>query len=312
LVQLRIVFLGTSAAVPTAFRGLSSIVIVRNGELLIFDAGEGMQQNFIKSRLGINKKIKIFITHMHTDHCLGALGLLQTLSLLGREAPVDIYGPPDFAEFVKANMEILSVSLIFEARIKSIKSEGVVVRERDYLVNCCKAQHIEPSYAYCLNEFERPGIFNIEKVKRLSIPEGHLYKRLQLGEDVTYEGRHITSNEVTGPRRPGRKVGISGDTRPTSKLKNFFHNCDLLVFDSTYSHEECHKAVERFHSTASEAAMLAQQAGVKKLLLTHFSARYTDTMQLVSEAKAFHNNVEAAADLRFIEVPYIDRKPDSS
>lgn len=303
--------MGTSAAVPTASRGLSSIVIVRDGELLIFDAGEGMQQNFIKSRLGINKKIKIFITHMHADHCLGVLGLLQTLSLLGRESPVDIYGPPDFAEFVKANMEILSFGLIFEARINSIKAEGVVVRERDYLVSCCKAQHIEPSYAFCLNEFERPGIFNIQKVKELCIPEGHLYKKLQLGEDVTYEGKHVTSNQVTGPRRPGRKVGISGDTRPTNKLRNFFQNCDLLVFDSTYSHEECQKAVERFHSTASEAAMLAQQAGVKKLLLTHFSVRYTDTMQLVSEAKTFHNNVEAAADLRIIEIPYIDRKSNT-
>src|ERR671910_2181662 len=117
MVEMRILFLGTSAAVPTATRGLSSAVIIRGGELLIFDTGEGMQQNFIRSGLGINKKLKIFITHMHSDHCLGALGLLQTLSLLGRVDPVDIYGPPDFAEFVKANMEILSVSFIFETRI---------------------------------------------------------------------------------------------------------------------------------------------------------------------------------------------------
>src|ERR671919_3132497 len=117
MVEMRILFLGTSAAVPTATRGLSSAVVIRGGELLIFDTGEGMQQNFIRSQLGINKKIKIFITHMHADHCLGALGLLQTLSLLGREAPVDIYGPPDFAEFVRANVKILAFGLVFEARI---------------------------------------------------------------------------------------------------------------------------------------------------------------------------------------------------
>lgn len=304
---MRIVFLGTSAAIPTATRGLSSTVIVRGGELLIFDVGEGMQQNFIRSRLGVNKKIKIFITHMHADHCLGVLGLLQTLSLLGREAPVDIYAPPDFAEFVKVNVKILSFGLVFEARISSIKHEGIVVQERDYFVSCCRAQHIVPTYAFCINEHKRPGIFNLEKIRRLGIPEGRLYKKLQSGEDITYRGRRITSTQIVGPKRPGRKVGISGDTRPTDKLRNFFLNCDLLVFDSTYSHNESQKAKERLHSTASEAAVLAQQARVKKLLLTHFSARYRDTSQLVSEASAFHKNVEAAEDLRIIEIPYVDR-----
>jgi ribonuclease Z len=306
MVEMRVVFLGTSAAVPTATRGLSSAVIVRDGELFIFDAGEGMQQNFIRSRLGINKKIKIFITHMHADHCLGVLGLLQTLSLLGREAPVDIYGPPDFNEFVRDNMKILSFSLIFEVRISSIKDEGVIVHERDYLVSCCKAQHIVPTYAFCLNECERPGKFDVGKVRKLGIPEGYLYKKLQSGEDVVYRGRPIISAQVTGPRRPGRKVGISGDTRPTERLRDFFRNCDLLVFDSTYSHDESQIAKERFHSTASEAAELAKEADVKKLLLTHFSARYRDTDQLVREASAFHKNVQAAEDLRIFEIPYTD------
>ncbi len=306
MVEMRLVFLGTSSAVPTAKRGLSSTVLVRGGELLIFDAGEGMQRNFIKSRLGINKKTKIFITHMHGDHCLGVLGLLQTMSLLGREAPVDIYGPSDFAEFVKTNMEILSFGLIFEVRIISIKDEGVILQERDYFVSCCKAKHVIPTYAFCINEYERPGIFDIEKIKRLGIPEGRLYKKLQFGEDVTYRGKVITSAQVTGPKRAGRKVGVSGDTRPTDRLKNFFRNCDLLVFDSTYSNDESKKAKERFHSTASEAAVLAKRAGVKKLLLSHFSARYKDPDQLVSEASAFHENVEAAEDLRIIKIPYMD------
>ncbi|HEU4446245.1 MAG TPA: MBL fold metallo-hydrolase, partial [Nitrososphaeraceae archaeon] len=147
MVEMRILFLGTSAAVPTATRGLSSAVIIRGGELLIFDTGEGMQQNFIRSGLGINKKLKIFITHMHADHCIGALGLLQTLSLLGRETPVDIFGPPKFAEFMKINLNILSFGLIFEVRISSIRSEGIVVKERDYSVSCCEAHHIFPTYA---------------------------------------------------------------------------------------------------------------------------------------------------------------------
>src|SRR5918911_485432 len=129
MVNMKLIFLGTSAATPTMERGLSSIALVRGGELLIFDTGEGMQRNFIKSRLGVNKKLKIFITHMHADHCLGVLGLLQTLSLLGREAPVDIFGPPKFARFIKANMNILSFGLIFEVRVIPIEKEGMVVKE---------------------------------------------------------------------------------------------------------------------------------------------------------------------------------------
>lgn len=306
MVEMRILFLGTSAAVPTATRGLSSAVIIRGGELLIFDTGEGMQQNFIRSGLGINKKLKIFITHMHADHCLGALGLLQTLSLLGRETPVDIFGPPRFAEFMKTNVNILSFGLIFEVRISSIRSEGIVVKERDYSVSCCEAHHIFPTYAFCLSEHERAGIFDIDETKRLGIPEGHLYKKLQSGEDIMYDGKRILSTWVTGPKRPGRKVGFSSDTRPTDRLRKFFQNCDLLVFDSTYSQDQWQKAKDRLHSTATEAAILAQAAGVKKLLLTHFSARYADTAQLVKEAKAFHNNVEAAQDMRFEEIPYPD------
>jgi ribonuclease Z len=308
MVDMRVVFLGTSAAVPTATRGLSCTVIVRAGELLIFDTGEGIQQNFIRSGLGVNKKLKIFITHMHADHCLGALGLLQTLSLLGREAPVDIYGPPDFAEFVKANVKFLAFGLIYEVRITSIKDEGVVVQERDYFITCCKAQHIIPTYAFCINEYERPGKLDVKKIAKFGIPEGHLYKKLQNGEDVTYKGKRVLSGWVTGPRRPGRKVGISGDTRPTSRLTNFFRNCDLLVFDSTYSGDDFQMAKKRFHSTASEAALLADSAGVKKLLLTHFSARYKDTNQLVGEASLIHKDVEAAEDLKVIEIPYPDGK----
>jgi ribonuclease Z len=306
MVNMRLVFLGTSAATPTPSRGLSSLVLSRRDELLIFDAGEGMQRNFIKAGLGINKRMKIFITHLHADHCLGLLGLLQTMSLLGREVAVDIYGHPDLAEFIKANMRLLCFGLIFDIHINIIKGEGIVVKETDYQITCCEAEHCLPAYAYCLTEFERPGIFNIDEVRRLGIPEGKLYRKLQFGEDITYNGKVIKSSEVTGPTRPGRKVGISGDTRPTNKLQDFFRNCDLLVFESTYSHDKYQKALERFHSTARQAATLAKRAGARKLVLTHFSARYNDTMPLVSEASKIHDSVEAAEDLGIIEIPYKD------
>jgi ribonuclease Z len=306
MVNIRLIFLGTSAAAPTPNRGLSSIALVRGCELILFDAGEGMQRNFIKAGLGMNRKMKIFITHMHADHCIGLLGLLQTMSLQGRQRHVDIYGQPQVAEFIKENIRIINFRLTFDINIHIINGEGTVVKEKDYQVSCSDAFHSVPAYSYCLTEFDRPGKFNIIEAKRLGIPEGQLYHQLQEGNDIVVEGKTISSNQIIGPRRKGRKIGISGDTRPTDKLKSFFKDCDLLVFESTFSHDKYEQAIESFHSTAKEAASLANASSVRKLYLTHFSARYHETSMLVKEAAEMHQSVEAAEDLKIVEIPYED------
>ena len=307
MVDMQLVFLGTSSGAPTVRRGLSSVVLVRGGDLLLFDTGEGMQRNFIKAGLGMNKKMKIFITHMHADHCIGLLGLLQTMDLQGREKCVDIYGEPRVEEFLRENMRIINFRLTFDFTVRKIEKGGVIVRERDYQVSCCEALHSVPSLAYCVEEFDRPGIFNVMEAKRLGIPEGNLYSILQHGEDITYQGKLIRASHVVGPARRGRKIGISGDTRPTDKLARFFRECDVLVFESTYSHDKLEKAIENGHSTAAEAAMIAKKSKVNKLILTHFSARYDDTSHLVNEAQLIHDNVEAAEDLKVFKISY---RPD--
>lgn len=301
---MQMVFLGTSSAAPTIQRGLSSIAIMRDGELLLFDAGEGMQRNFIKAGLGMNRKMKVFVSHMHADHCVGLLGLLQTMALQGRERRLDVYGQPRLKEFLIENMRIINFGLTFDVAIHTIEQEGVVVEENDYRVLCCEAKHSVPSLSFKLEELDRPGAFDVERVKKMGIPQGELYSRLQHGQDIEYMGKAVRSRDVVGPSRPGRKIGISGDTRPTDKLAKFFSGCDILVFESTYAHDKLQKALETSHSTATEAATLAKQAGVKKLFLTHFSARYDDPSQLVSEAKAIHDDVEAAEDLKVVEIPY--------
>jgi ribonuclease Z len=307
MVDMRLVFLGTSSGAPTVRRGLSSIALMRGAELLLFDAGEGMQHNFIKAGLGMNRKMKIFITHMHADHCVGLLGLLQTMELQGREKSIDIYGEPRLEEFLRENMRIINFRLTFDIIVRKIEKEGLVVREKDYQVFCCNALHSVPSFAYCLEEFERPGIFNVMEAKRLGIPEGNMYGKLQRGEDIMYGGKTIRASHVVGRPRKGRKVGISGDTRPTDKLAGFFKDSDVLVFESTYSQDKQEKAIENGHSTAAEAATIAKKAEVGKLLLTHFSARYDETYILVNEASAIHYNVEAAEDLKVVKVLY---RPD--
>jgi ribonuclease Z len=304
MVDMRLVFLGTSSAVPTASRGLSSIALMRGAEVLLFDAGEGMQRNFIKAGLGINRKMKIFITHMHADHCVGLLGLLQTMGLQGREKSVYIYGEPRLEEFLRENMRIINFRLTFDIIVRKIEKSGVVVKEKDYQISCCESLHSVPSFAYCLEEFDRPGTFNILEAKRLGIPEGELYGKLQHGQNIIYGGEMIKSTHVVGPPRRGRKIGISGDTRPTDKLARFFKDCDVLVFESTYGHDKQEKAIENGHSTAAEAATIAKKAEVDKLLLTHFSARYDEASLLVKEASAIHNNVEAAEDLKVVKISY--------
>ena len=301
---MQLVFLGTSSAAPTVERGLSSIALMRGSELLLFDAGEGMQRNFIKAGLGMNRKMKIFISHMHADHCVGLLGLLQTMALQGRERSIDIYGEPRVKEFWEENRRIINFGLTFDVQVHTIEKEGVVVKEGEYQVACCEALHSIPSLAYCLEEFDRPGEFDVKEAKRLGIPEGELYSKLQHGQDIVYKGKKIESSQVVGQPRKGRKIGISGDTRPTDKLAKFFRGCDVLVFESTYSHDKQQKAIENWHSTATEAATIAKKAGAGRLFLTHFSARYDETSSLVKEAGAIHGNVEAAEDLNAVEIPY--------
>jgi ribonuclease Z len=304
MTELRITFLGTSAAIPTFRRGLSSVALTRGSELLLFDAGEGMQQNFIKAHLGMNRKMKIFVTHMHADHCVGLLGLLQTMSLQGRQRSVDIFGQPRLAEFIKENMRIIHFGLVFDVNVHIIEGEGIITKARDYQITCCESSHSVPAYSFCVTEFDRPGKFDIEEAKRIGIPEGELYRALQEGRNILIDGKTVNSSQVVGPPRPGRKIGISGDTRPTEKLRLFFKDCDLLIYESTYSQDEQTKAMESFHSTATEAAFLAKSCSVKKLYLTHFSARYEDVTDLVKEAQRIHSNTEAAEDLKVVEVPY--------
>lgn len=298
---MKLVFLGTSAAQPTVERGMTCICLVLDKEILMFDAGEGAQIAFQKAKLGWNKKMRIFVTHLHGDHCVGILGLLQTMSLQNRTESLDIFGPPGIDEFLAANLKILNFGLTFPVRIIKIK-EGPVFDDPAYTIHVCEAEHSIPAYSYLFAEKDRPGKFYPEKAKQLGVPEGELWHELQSSKEVKVGEKTIRPSDVMGEKRPGRKIGISGDTRPTKKLEEFFKGCDYITFDSTYSDTLRDKAKENYHSTSVEAAELAKRAGVSNLILTHFSARYDDAKELVKEAEAVHGSVIAAKDLMEIEI----------
>ncbi len=275
--MMELIFLGTSGAMPTLERSTTCICLVRDGEILMFDAGEGAQISYLKSNLGWNKKMKIFVTHLHGDHCIGILGFLQTMTLQNRTEPIEIYGPKGIEELIAANTKIMNFGLSFPVLITPVNE--VLFEEK-----------------------EKPGTFYPEKANSLGVPKGELWHKLQQGEEVIIENKSIKPSEVMGPNVPGKKVGISGDTRPTKKLEGFFKNCDYLVFDSTFSDELKEKAVESCHSTAKEAATFAKNASVSNLILTHFSARYKDEKVLLEEAKTVHNSVIAANDQLKVEI----------
>ena len=298
---MKLVFLGTAGAQPTENRGLTCICLEKDGEILMFDAGEGAQVSYLKSGLGWNKKMKIFVTHLHGDHCIGILGLLQTMTLQRRTEPIEIFGPEGIEEFIAANIKILKFGLSFPVMITSIIEEKIV-DEETYSVFACKAEHSVLTYSYLFQEKDKPGRFHPEKAKQLEIPEGKLWKQLQKGQEVKVGDKIIKPSEVLGEKRLGKRIGISGDTRPTKKLEEFFKNCDYLVFDSTFLDELRDKAKETFHSTAKEAAVLAKSANVTNLILTHFSARYKDETVLVEDAKTVHDSVIGAKDQLEIEI----------
>ena len=298
---MKLVFLGTSAAQPTENRGLSCMCLVKDGEILMFDAGEAAQISFFKSGLGWNKKMKIFVTHLHGDHCIGILGLLQTMAMQNRTEPLEIYGPKGIDDFIGANIKVLNFGLSFPIMI-SIVDEGLILDSKFYSIHACKASHSIFAFSYRFDEKDKPGRFNLEKAKLLGIPEGNLWNKLQNGEQIEINGKVITSGQVLGEKRPGKKIGISGDTMPTKELEKFFENCEYLVFDSTFLDELKEKATETRHSTAKQAATLAKNANVKNLVLTHFSARYKDENQHIEEAKKIHTSVIAARDLLEVEI----------
>ena len=298
---MKLVFLGTSAAQPTEKRGLSCICLEKEGEILMFDAGESAQISYMKSGLGWNKKMKLFVTHLHGDHCVGILGLLQTMSMQNRTESLEIFGPKGIDEFLAANIKILNFGLPFSILI-TIVNEGTIYENNKFLIHAAKANHSITAFSYLSEEKDKPGRFNVEKAKELGIPEGELWNKLQNGIDVINNEKIIKPEQVLGKKRPGKKIGISGDTMPTKELEEFFNECDYLVFDSTFLDEEKQKAQDTCHSTAKQAADLAKKANVKNLILTHFSARYKDEIGHKTEAEQIHNSVITAKDLLEVEI----------
>jgi ribonuclease Z len=302
--SLSAVFLGTGGSVPTVKRGLPAILIQREGEQIMFDCGEGVQRQMVKARCGFHRVTKVFITHMHGDHLLGLPGLLQTMAMLNRERKLVIFGPVGIAQFLECVRETVQFVLTFEVEVHEIEKEGIVCEENEYEVSAVWADHVIPSLAYAFAEKPRAGRFFPEKAKKLGVPEGVLWSRLQSGNDVKLaDGRVVKPSQVLGVSRSGRRIVYTGDTRPFKACVKFAAGADLLVHDATLDDDLADRALEDGHSTVGQAAEAARKAKVRKLILTHISARYEEAGKLLERAKKIFRETEVAEDFMKVELP---------
>lgn len=305
--MLQVTFLGTAGSLPTPDRNPSAVLVNREGELILFDCGEGTQRQMMRARTGMMKLNYIFITHLHADHILGIPGLFETMAFQGRRDPVTIVGPVGTKRVVDLFNQIGYYTLKFPVRVMELEP-GDVVEMDGYGVTALKTVHSVPSLGYCLKEDPRPGRFNRPNAIELGVTPGPLFGRLQRGETIEIEGKIVRSEDVMGPSRPGRKLIYTGDTRPTEEVKSASQGADLLIHDGSLADEMEEWALETMHSTSGEAAKLAKQAKVKKLVLTHISSRYSDDVQpLFDDALRHFPDTVIAKDLMKIDIRLSDQ-----
>ncbi|MEM3028305.1 MAG: ribonuclease Z [Candidatus Bathyarchaeia archaeon] len=303
--SLEIVFLGTSASVPTTKRNPSSIAVLRKGELFLFDCGEGTQRQMMYAGVGFSRETSIFITHLHGDHSLGLPGLIQTMDMVGRTKPLYIFGPPGIRDFTEFTVRSIGAKPSYGLQIKEVCTGGQIFESKEYFIKATLAEHGSLALAYAFEEKLRPGKFYPEKARALGVPEGFLWGRLQRGHEIRLKnGRIIKPKDVLGPPRKGLKVVYTGDTRPSEAIVELSKDADLLIHDGTFDGSLAEKAKEEGHSTVLEAAEVALKAGVKRLVLTHISARYEDTNPLLEEARKIFPNTVIAEDFLRLELKY--------
>ncbi|MDI6718802.1 MAG: ribonuclease Z [Methanomicrobiales archaeon] len=305
---LHVYFLGTAGALPTPYKNPPCIMVRRGSVTLLFDCGEGAQQQMMRARSGFSVD-GIFVTHWHADHFLGIFGLTETLSFMGRTEPLTVYGPEGVHEFAGLVRQIGRSKLGFPLLAQEL-TPGSTVPFEGFSVTAFGIQHGMPGLGYILAEDDRPGRFNRERAIELGVPPGPLFGRLQRGETVTIvqdgREREIHPDDVLGPPRPGRKLIYTGDTRPIHhSIETVGRGADLLIHDATFDDAERERAIEVFHSTAGEAGEAAAHLNVQRLALVHISSRYTNPATHIRDArKKFDGEVIAPPDLTVLEISF--------
>lgn len=310
---MRVLFLGTSAGVPTRERGLPALALRLGGRVWLVDCGEGTQHQLLRTELHPTRIDRVLLTHLHGDHCWGLPGLLASLGMIGRRDPVEVAGPRGLAAWLGATLDAARTHLPFAVEVRELPDSGGRLAPRDGIAaEACPVRHRVPSFAWVLREAPRRGHFDPERADALGVPEGPARGRLAGGEAVTLpDGTRVAPAQVVGPPRPGRVVVVCGDSADSRVLADVAPRCDLLVHECTFDASLADKARRTGHSTTQDVAALARRVRPRVLALTHWSARYTgregaasaEDLARAVEAAAPGVRVVAARDLLELEVP---------
>lgn len=291
------------------YRHLTSVLLRREGDLFLFDGGEGTQVSLRKLNLKWKKINAIFVSHTHADHVTGIPGLLMLSSQVDRDEPLYIYGPPKIAEYIDSSRKVLDMYINYEIVVKEIREPGIVYEGEDFHVRAFPLQHTKTCVGYTLEENQRPGAFNPERARELGVPCGPLWSRLQSGETVKAEdGSDVRPDEVLGSSRKGRKFSYVTDTRYIPSIADEVSGSDLLVCEGMFENGLVDTAVEKKHMTAGQAGLIARDAGVKKMALIHYSPRYTDNdlKILLAEAREVFPQTILSKDRMVLPIEYED------
>jgi ribonuclease Z len=300
--SLALRLLGTSASRPTIERNVASLALVREGETLLFDCGEGTQRQMM--RYGVSFGLgDIFFTHFHADHVIGVIGLMRTMALQGRTDPLRLWGPRGAVRTLKRAEDFGMDRLTFPIEVVEVEP-GQRIERKDYAIVPFAVDHRGArAVGYLLAEEERKGRFNPDLARQLGIPEGPLWGEIHRGRPVTLDdGRVIESAVLVGAPRPGRRVVITGDTRPCAATIEAAQGADLLVHEATFTQEEADRARETGHTTARGAAVLAAEAEVGLLALTHLSPRHP-AGALRDEAREVFDRTIVPRDFDRVDLP---------
>jgi ribonuclease Z len=301
--DLSVLFLGTAGSVPTVQRAPASILVRRGGARVLIDCGEGTQRQLLRS-VGLPDVEQIFLTHFHADHFLGLPGMLKTFAMRSREVPLTIYGPPGLRSLM-SDLRRVYGRLTYDVRLHELHPSDTVEMD-GWRIGAYAAVHRLEALGYALVEDERPGRFDPALAQRLGVAPGPQYGQLQRGEAVEANGGVVQPGDVMGESRPGRTLVFTGDTEPCDATVAVAHGSDLLVHDGTFADEEVERARKTGHSTARQAAEVAEQAGVSLLALTHLSSRYF-APTIEKEARSVFERTVVPRDFDLIEVPYRER-----
>lgn len=305
---MEIVFLGTSASVPTKARNLSCCALKMLDErrsIWLFDCGEATQHRVLHTSISLSKLEKIFITHLHGDHLFGLPGLLSSRSIQGETKPLTLYGPSGLKRFVDTALEVSRSYLGYPLEIKEFDESGLVFEDAQCRVQAIKLHHGVTCFGYRVEETDRPGTLDAERLKVMGIKAGPIFQELKKGLTVTLEdGRTLNGAEFMSAPKKGRILTFFGDNTPTEANIRLAQNADIVVHEATFEAAREALAINHMHATTTMAAQMAKDANAKKLIITHLSARYSKEQcaDLLAECQAIFPNTELANDLSCFEV----------